>query len=606
MNPERPGARLPTTSKPSIDQREAINDDLIESFVANAKIVIVDDDPLLIEILVAYLEDAGYQNIVAVNDSREAHDTIVGHKPDCVLLDLNMPHVTGFDVLKGVRNTPELRHTPVVVLTSSTDAPNRLRALEYGATDFLAKPVDESEFVLRLRNILIARAFQHQLAYIDGVTGLPNKRLFQEKVDRALAKHLEQKKRCAMLHIDLTRFRRVNDAHGPACGDKLLADFASRLYMLSRDHDVVGHEVPDAYRTNICRFGSDTFCLLVTDITSPDDIAAVARRLIDANNAQPFQVAGDNHYQRCTVGIAVFPEDGLNGQDLLGKAEIATYHAKSTPGDHAIGFYSHEMNASTREKLQIEDGLSHAIERNELYLAYQPKVCAKTQKTVGAEALMRWNHPKMGSIPPGKFIEVAEETGSIIEIGAWAIERVCEFLAQIESRVPGLQIAVNMSIKQLHSKNFVESLHDIVERHGTDPSRIKLEITESLMMDSLEDSQRLLNRLKELGFALSIDDFGTGYSSLQYLRALPFDEIKIDRAFITELTDEDSVSPVMNAIASLSRDFDLTLVAEGVETKTQLDHVNRIGCDIVQGYFFSRPLTGADFVEYCENPMPPR
>ncbi|MEM6985747.1 MAG: EAL domain-containing protein [Pseudomonadota bacterium] len=520
-----------------------------------------------------------------------------------MLLDLNMPHVTGFDVLQSVRGTPALRHTPVVVLTSSTDAPNKLRALEYGATDFLAKPVDESEFMLRLRNILIARAFQHQLAYIDGVTGLPNKQLFQHKVDRALERHLELKKRCAMLHIDLTRFRRVNDAHGPACGDQLLADFASRLFTLSRDSDVVGHQLPDSYRSNICRFGSDTFCLLVTDIESPDDVAQVARRMIDANNAEPFQVAGDKHFQRCRIGIAVFPDDGVTGQDLVSKAEVATYHAKSNPGDHAIGFYSNEMNTATREKLQIEDGLSHAIERNELYLAYQPKVCVKTNKTVGAEALMRWNHPKMGAIPPGKFIEVAEETGSIIEIGIWAVERVCEFLGHIESRVPGLQIAVNMSIKQLHSKDFVESLQDILDRHGTDPARIKLEITESLMMDSLEDSQALLNCLKEIGFELSIDDFGTGHSSLQYLRVLPFDEIKIDRSFVNELTDENSKAPVINAIASLSRDFGFTLVAEGVETETQLKHVKHIGCDIVQGYYFSRPLAGADFLEYCETPI---
>ncbi len=603
MNSDFPNRRsLSGTS--SENQRDAINDDLIESFVASAKILIVDDDPLLIEILVAYLEDVGYRNIVTVDDSRTAVDTILSEKPDVVLLDLNMPEVSGFDVLQTMRATPELRHTPVVVLTSSTDAPNKLRALEYGATDFLAKPVDESEFTLRLRNILVVKAFQHQLAYIDGLTGLPNKSLFQNKVDRALEQHLHSKKRCALLHIDLDRFRRVNDSHGPAFGDKLLADFAARLYSLSRDSDIVGHAVPDAYRTNICRFGGDTFCLLISDIESADDIAQVARRLIDSNNTMPFNVAGEDHIQKCTIGIAVFPDDGLKGQDLLRKAEIATYHTKSSNGDQAVGFYSGEMNIAAREKLLIEDGLNSAIDRNELYLVYQPKICTRTGQPLAAEALMRWNHPKMGAIPPDKFIEVAEETGMVVQMGAWAIERVCEFLEQIESRVPGLQIAVNVSIKQLHSSDFVESLQEILDRHGVEPSRIKLEITESLMMDSLDDSLALLNRIKAIGFELSIDDFGTGYSSLQYLQALPFDELKIDRSFVMELDAGSTCSPVINAIASLAHDLGLTLVAEGVETQAQLDLIKQVGCDLVQGYFFSRPLSAADFLEYCESISP--
>lgn len=594
-------AKRPLMGLSGSQQRDAINDELIEGFVASAKILIIDDDPLLIEILVAYLEDVGYRNIVTVDDSTLAIDTITRERPDVVLLDLNMPEVSGFEVLQSMRNIAELRHTPVVVLTSSSDSVNKLRALEYGATDFLAKPVDESEFTLRLRNILVVKAFQHQLAYIDGLTGLPNKSLFHEKMERALEHHLSKRKRCALLYIDLDRFRRVNDSHGPAFGDKLLSDFAARLYGLSRDTDIVGHKVPEAYRTNVCRFGGDTFCLLVSDIAAAEDVAQIAKRLISANNVTPFEVAGEKHYQKCTIGIAVFPDDGLKGQDLVRKAEIAAHHVKSSTGDQSIGFYSNDMNIAAREKLLIEDGLNSAIDRNELYLVYQPKVCARTGKTLGAEALMRWNHGKMGAIPPGKFIEVAEETGMVVSLGAWVIESVCEFLDQVESRVPGLQIAVNVSIKQLHSSDFVESLQAILGRHGVDPRRIKLEITESLMMDSLEQSLALLNRIKSVGFELSIDDFGTGYSSLQYLQALPFDELKIDRSFVMQIDEDSQSSPVVNAIASLSRDLGLTLVAEGVETQAQLDHIRHIGCDVVQGYFFSRPLTGADFLEYCED-----
>ena len=570
------------------------------SDLKSAKVMMVDDEPITIDVVQAFLEEAGYDNFLTNSEPAQALELLASERPDVVLLDLMMPVVSGFDILKGIRADPALRYIPVIVLTSSTDSETKLRALELGATDFLAKPVDSSELVLRLRNTLAAKAYADRLAHFDRLTGLYNRHMFNEHLDRTLRLAKRHDRIGALLHINIDQFRKINDALGPTLGDELLQSVAKRLEQGIRTTDSVARIGGDRIVPRLSRLSGDEFAVLLVEIDKVERTAAIARRLLDLM-AAPFQVRANELFVTGSIGISVFPDDGIERDTLTKNATVALRSAKQQ-GGNAHRFYSADMNDRALELLDLQGDLRKALERRELLLFYQPKMDAARQP-VAAEALLRWEHPQRGMVGPGDFIPLAEETGLIVDIGAWVLADVCR---QIQGwQAAGLAapvIAVNISARQFVEKNFVASVREILQRNPVDPRSLQIEITESMVMSDVGANIRTLEQLKALGLRISMDDFGTGYSSLSYLRRFPIDELKIDRSFVKDIDAEgrDNSRSIIAAIIIMARALSLKIVAEGVETEAQWAFLREHECDQGQGYLFGKPMPVAEFTKLLQ------
>ena len=562
-----------------------------------ASIMLVDDESITLDTLQIFLEDAGYQHFVLTSDAREAIPTLERERPDIVLLDLMMPYVNGFEILEYIRSNERFEHLPVVVLTSSSDAPTRLKALEMGATDFLAKPVDESELVLRVRNTLNAKAYQDRLTYFDRLTGLPNRQMLTDNLEWAIEQSGRLGQSGALLHIDIHRFRRLNEALGPAVADELLQHVARRLASALHDSGIASVLAQTDSIAELGRLSGDEFSLLVTGNHRPEDLARIARSLLQSM-AEPFRLRGQDLYLAINIGIATFPGEDIELNRIQGNAGIAVRSLRTDQPnpEGAFCFYAPELNARAQKRLDLETELRHAIERHELQLYYQPKYDVATETVIGAECLMRWLHPQRGFISPVEFIPLAEETGLILEMGRHVLEEACRQLAEWTSKgLDAGMLAVNVSVQQFRHPGFVEQVRDALSRFGVAASRIKIEVTESLLMTEQEQATRMLNELRALGLHMSIDDFGTGYSSLSYLRTLPIDELKIDRSFLIDVATSSDSAAIVRAVLALAHSLDMEVVAEGVETRDQLDFLREHGCDAFQGFLFSKAVPAPEF-----------
>ena len=562
-----------------------------------ASIMLVDDESITLDTLQIFLEDAGYQHFVLTSDAREAIPTLERERPDIVLLDLMMPYVNGFEILEYIRSNERFEHLPVVVLTSSSDAPTRLKALEMGATDFLAKPVDESELVLRVRNTLNAKAYQDRLTYFDRLTGLPNRQMLTDNLEWAIEQSGRLGQSGALLHIDIHRFRRLNEALGPAVADELLQHVARRLASALHDSGIASVLAQTDSIAELGRLSGDEFSLLVTGNHRPEDLARIARSLLQSM-AEPFRLRGQDLYLAINIGIATFPGEDIELNRIQGNAGIAVRSLRTDQPnpEGAFCFYAPELNARAQKRLDLETELRHAIERHELQLYYQPKYDVATETVIGAECLMRWLHPQRGFISPVEFIPLAEETGLILEMGRHVLEEACRQLAEWSSKgLDAGMLAVNVSVQQFRHPGFVEQVRDALSRFGVAASRIKIEVTESLLMTEQEQATRMLNELRALGLHMSIDDFGTGYSSLSYLRTLPIDELKIDRSFLIDVATSSDSAAIVRAVLALAHSLDMEVVAEGVETRDQLDFLREHGCDAFQGFLFSKAVPAPEF-----------
>ena len=562
-----------------------------------ATIMIVDDDPTTIAVLETYLRGQGYQNIVTSTDSRHAIALALETRPDCVLLDLKMPIDDGLEILCAIRTDTILQHTPVIILTSSTDADTKLRALQHEATDFLGKPVDPSELALRLRNILAAKAYQDQLIYYDGLTGLPNRRLFLDRVDRILRRASTRSNPCSVLHIGLDRFKQINDALGHRTGDSLLQSVARRLEKSIRPGDLVGTPAVNDGGSPLCRLGGDEFLVILSGSRSAERTSIIARRVF-ASISEPFRLAEDELFITSSIGIALFPDDGPDIETLLGNSATAMAHAKHAGGNN-IAFYSKSLNAESSRRLNLENQLRKAIGREELLLYYQPKFDVQSGEVLGAEALMRWDHSELGLVPPAKFIPIAEETGLIDSLGEWALREACHqnVAWQSQGHAP-ISVAVNVSSKQFRRGNVVETIRGALESSGMAASCLVLEVTESMLIEDPEATTEMLNELKEMGIKVSVDDFGTGYSSLSYLKSLPLDELKVDRSFVNGIPGDGDDAAIVTAIIAMAQSLGLTVVAEGVETEAQLLFLQARGCDHFQGFLRGRPKPAAEWGDW--------
>jgi diguanylate cyclase (GGDEF)-like protein len=419
------------------------------------------------------------------------------------------------------------------------------------------------------------------MAHHDALTGLPNRTLLIDRVQQAIARANRRGGKLGLLFLDLDRFKNVNDSLGHAMGDQLLQAVSARLTACLREGDTAA------------RLGGDEFIISLPDVADGAEAARVAARIL-AELAKPFTVSGHQLPAEASIGIALYPDDGDNAQTLMRNADTAMYHAKES-GRANHQFFSTQMTERVSRRLSTETSLRRALERGEFALHYQPLVELASGRIDGAEALVRWPQPDRRLVSPIEFIPVAEETGLIVPLGEWVLREACTQAQAWQARRPGLRIAVNLSGRQFRQKDLVGMIEQVLRETGLAPTLLELELTEGILMHHAEDTVHTLARLDEMGVRLAIDDFGTGYSSLSYLKRFPIHTLKIDRSFVQDISTDPDDAAIVTAIVAMARGLNLSVTAEGVETKQQAVFLRSLSCDLAQGYHFGRPMPEMDF-----------
>jgi diguanylate cyclase (GGDEF)-like protein len=434
--------------------------------------------------------------------------------------------------------------------------------------------------VSRMRKVVRhTEAHLDYLAHSDSVTGLPNRHAFNARLAFALSKVDQFGGMVGLLFLDLDNFKAVNDTLGHQNGDRLLKLVAQRLVNILRTTDT------------ICRIGGDEFAVILESATSSRESESVAAKLLAALN-EPFQVDNIDLHVTASLGLSIYPIDTTDLQALTRNADTAMYQAKNS-GKNAFERFHPDMEQRAKKRVQLENSMRRAMERNELRVFFQPQISIATRRIVAVEALLRWEHPELGLIQPVEFIPIAEESGLIVPLGKWVLEAACQQAARWAAEgMRELHMAVNLSVRQMREETMVDDILSILRETGVSPEQLELEITETVLMENIDDNVRLLTRLKAAGVRIAVDDFGTGYSSMAYLKRFPIDQLKIDRAFITGLPGDAEDRAITTAIIAMAHSLGVVVVAEGVETAAQLAFLDENGCDRVQGYFLGAPLPG--------------
>jgi diguanylate cyclase (GGDEF)-like protein len=415
------------------------------------------------------------------------------------------------------------------------------------------------------------------LAFYDALTGLPNRRLLQDRLNQALASARRQKNKLGLLFLDLDRFKDINDSLGHSVGDLLLQEVAERLKAWGREQDTVA------------RLGGDEFLIALTHVKDTPDAAVAAERLMDAMTAE-FVIQGHSLNVSCSIGISIFPEHGADCETLIKNADAAMYSAKAD-GRNNFRFFTEDMNAQAVERLTLESGLRSALAQEQLFLMYQPQMDIATGRITGLEALLRWQHPELGLVPPDRFIRIAENIGLIVPIGEWVLRTACSQARKWQDEgIPAVSVAVNVSAVQFRQEGFCGLIQRVLHETGLAPQYLELELTESLLLANADLMLSVVQELKAMGVTLAIDDFGTGYSSFSYLRQFRVSKLKIDRVFIRDVAVNPDDAAITTAIISMAKSLRLKVIAEGVETEAQMSFLRAHQCDEIQGYYFSKPL----------------
>lgn len=576
--------------------------------VANAKILVVDDQEANVKLLEYMLSAAGYTSVTSTMDPRKVADLHKEKRYDVILLDLNMPHMNGFQVMEALKQVETEGYLSVLVLTA--DPSHKLQALQAGAKDFISKPFDQIEVLTRIRNMLEIRLLYKDLrahnamlevkveertsdlraakekveylSHFDHLTGLPNRILLRDRIRRAQEKAVRSGGVVGFFAIGLSKLSSIRGSLGIQAEYDLLVEMANRMMAWVHPEDT------------IARFGDESFAAVIAK-SHPKELGTVASQIVTLLNEPVIFEGQDLHVEAC-VGIAIFPDDGDDFDFLAQAAEIAMQRAGMSKTQR-YQFYTPELNKNASERFKLENSLHKALERNELLLHYQPQVDLGSGKVIGLEALIRWQHPELGLIPPARFIALAEETGLILPIGEWVLHEACRQNKEWQDAgLPAVPVAVNLSAKQF-SVDLIGKIQAALDKTGLAPQYLELELTESLSMDDPEITIEILRRLKGMGVCLSIDDFGTGYSNLNYLKRFPVDKLKLDRSFVQDLISDPDGLAISKAVIAMAHSLRLKVIAEGVETEGQLVLLAQNDCDEMQGYLFSRPID----VSACAN-----
>ena len=547
------------------------------------------DARLLLEML---REEGGHNTALLQASSMAEAEVLLGeHAVDIIVLDLGLPDVQGLDAVRRARAAaPRL---PLIVLTGLDDELVAGQALQEGAQDYIIKGQVDLRGLLRALRYAVerkamedtARDLTLQLAHSskhDDLTGLPNRMLLNDRIDFAIAMAARHKTKLAVLFLDLDGFKHINDSLGHSTGDELLKSIAGRLKTCVRGADTVSRQ------------GGDEFVVLLSDVNRANDAAICAGKILDAV-AQLHSINEHDLHVTASGGISIYPDDGDCAETLLKNADTAMYQAKHM-GRQAYQFFKPAMNQRAVERLSLESELRRALERQELELHYQPKIDLSTGLTCGAEALLRWCHPTRGWISPAQFIPIAEDCRMILPIGEWVLGEACrQAMRWTEEGLYFGTMAVNVSAVQFREHDFTQRVFAILGKAGMDPKLLELELTESVLMTGAESTGSTLQSLRSKGVQVALDDFGTGYSSLSYLERFPVDCLKIDQSFIRQISVVGAKNSLVTAIINMGHALGLRVIAEGVETKEELNFITACGCDEGQGYYFSRPLTPSGF-----------
>ncbi|EED30986.1 response regulator receiver modulated diguanylate cyclase/phosphodiesterase [gamma proteobacterium NOR5-3] len=572
-----------------------------------AKILVADDDMNVRLLSRQCLESEG-MIVVEAADGHEALDAFVRERPDLVFLDVEMPGMTGLEVCRRIRAMPQGESVPIMIVTGSDDRKSIDDGFDAGATQYKTKPVNWSllgrdvQYMLRASNAFNSLKRQEDrlryLAYFDPLTSLPNRRSFNEQLNRILKRSQRLNTFSALLFIDLDNFKRINDSIGHGRGDRLLVEISKRLINELREDDAISYysdssaEEEHDGNTEIARLGGDEFTVVLADVLHTDDVERIALRIMKTLS-EPIPLQTHNPVVTPSIGIAMYPQDGEDAESLVRNADTAMYAAKAD-GRACFRFYNEEMNARSVEHLKLEEDLREAMRTDQLELRYQPQVETVTGAVVSLEALVRWKHPERGMISPADFIPVAESTGQIIELGEWVLKEVARHCVYWDSiGLASFRVCVNISPLQFNQPDLLHYIKGFLGRSGLDPHRLELELTESAIMTDGESNILKLSQLKSLGLDLAVDDFGTGYSSLSYLRRFPINTLKIDQSFVADMNSADGAA-IVDAIIALAKTLNMRSIAEGIETEEQLAYLAKRGVDLMQGFYFARPLYPED------------
>ncbi len=549
-----------------------------------ATILVVDDRRGTRAMLRKVMEQDGYTVIEAKN-GEEALESFITNKPEVILMDIQMPQMDGLTACSKLKKLPEGDRAHVLMFTGLEDQELVEKAFKLGASDFISKPINHEELRYRVKRLLYLRSIEKTIqkqAFYDSLTNLPNRLLFNDRLSTALAHAENNNHSLAVLYLNLRNFKLINNAFGYDQGDIILQEAAERLTSTLQKGFTVS------------RYSGDQFAIFTPPVSTSEDTVKIALNILDTLQ-RPYQINNQEINISCTIGIALFPHEGQDSQTLIQNAETAMLRAGDT-GSNSYRFFDQKMNVQALEKITLQNDLINALKNNELLLYYQPQVAANN-KVAGYEALIRWEHPNKGIIPPDAFIPLAEETGLIVPIGKWVLQTACEWHSHDLARL--LNFSINVSVIQLQNSNFVEMVEEILHETKCSPQHLKLEITENIIIQDINYTIKILNELKALGVKISVDDFGTGYSSLYYLKKLPIDEVKIDRSFIRDIPGNPETASVVEMMILLGEKLNLPIVAEGVETEEQLSFLRALKEDIIiQGYYFSKPLPAEKLIDF--------
>lgn len=557
-------------------------------------ILIADDDPSIRLVLRHSMEQCGY-HVIEASTGIEAVQLAMEQCPDLILMDAVMPEMDGFRATKEIKKIKNCESVPILMATCLDDDKSISNAFDAGACDYLTKPFNWSVLKHRISRMLHAadaeRKIQH-IAYHDALTGLPNRMLFMDRVGQAISRAQRESSQFALLFIDIDHFKVINDSLGHASGDHLLNIVSHRLKAVLRQSDTVA------------RLGGDEFTIIVEDLVEAEFVGIVASNIL-TELEKPTIIDNKKVHISGSIGIALYPQDGDNFGSLLKNADTAMYKAKEL-GRKTFQFYAHEMSLKAMHRLDMENQLRNALDKEEFVVYYQPKINLKTNTCSGAEALVRWHHPDKGLIQPSDFIPLAEETGLITRLDEWVMMTACAQLKEWQVKNYAIdQMSINISARHFQEGGLVNFCKSLFEKIQIKPESVEVELTESALVKNYENAKNILDTIHNMGIRIALDDFGTGYASMSYLKEFPFDTVKLDRSFVHGIPNDKQNTAIVQAMIQLSDALDLSIVAEGVETEQQRIYLTENNCLYGQGYLWSKPIPAENFEKLLDLKLAP-